>query len=716
MNAGVGEAGLVLDRFQRQAVGHLDGGRSVLVSAPTGSGKTLVAEHAIDRALSAGLRAFYTTPIKALSNQKYLDFRSRLGLGRVGLLTGDNAVDGDADVVVMTTEVLRNMLYTGDIGDRLGVVVLDEVHYLADAYRGSVWEEVILHLPEPVKLVCLSATVSNHGELGGWLDRVHGPLAVVSEDERPVPLTNLYAVGRRRGGGLHLLETFVDGEPNAAARRFDAPAGGMRRGDRPRRGRGRSRGLPRRSPRRGDLLGELATRDLMPVIWFIFSRKGCDNAAAQLVRRGECYTDESAATRIDGLVESGLSGLDRGDRSALGVRRWAEMLRRGVAAHHAGMVPVFKEVVERCFTAGLVKVVFATETLALGVNMPARSVVIEKLSKYDGSRNAPLNAAQYTQLTGRAGRRGIDEAGRAVVLWSPHTGFDDVAELAACRSFRLSSAFRPTYNMVACLLGRMSPDQARVLIAGSFAQYQADAALSSDAPNRSGAVPGTRGRTDRPRRDPSDAPTDLARQFDAVAAVLHERGHLDGWSPTPSGELLTRIYHEADLALTEALSSGLMDGLSPPELASVLSSFTYEHRAPGPPPKSWVPSAIAYRRLCAITRRMESLHRTERRHRVPLTRRLDTGFAAMAHHWAAGMRLREVLSYDPSAGRGPTGRSAGEFVRNVKQIVDLACRVARVAVGADTAAAARRAAEAMNRGVVVLSGVVADPPTSGRSE
>ena len=703
-------AGFTLDEFQRRAIAHLDAGRSVLVSAPTGSGKTVVADHAVDRALAAGRRAFYTTPIKALSNQKYRDLSRRLGSPRVGLLTGDNAIGTDADVVVMTTEVLRNMLYGGAVDDRLAAVVLDEVHYLEDAYRGPVWEEVILHLPAPVTLVCLSATVSNHQELGGWLSAVHGPTAVVAETRRPVPLTNLYAVGRRRSDAVRMVPTLADGKPNAEGRRFDAPPasgrgrgrdnrdrGGSRdsrdrgsrdsrdrRGSRDNRDRGGSRDgrdrrgqshrrvVPWRPPRRIDLAAELEARRLLPVIWFVFSRKGCDQAAARLLRDGARYTDEAAAARIDELVEARLAGLDPADLAALDARRWAEGLRLGIAAHHAGMVPAFKEAVEHCFAEGLVKVVFATETLALGVNMPARSVVIDKLTKYDGQRNAPLSAAQYTQFTGRAGRRGIDEAGCAVAVWSPQSSFDDVARLAASRSFTLRSAFRPTYNMVAGLLGRLAPDAARDLVCRSFAQYQADA---------------------------SSVPVDLVGQFDAVAEVLRGRGHLDGWALTPSGSLVARIFHEADLAVAEALAGGLLDGLSPPELASVLSAFTYEHRSPGPRPEVWVPSGAAYRRLRRIDEAFADLHRAERRCGVSPTRSPDIGFAPAAHRWAAGAPFDAVLD---------EGFSAGDFVRNVKQIIDLARRIAAVAPEPGTAEAARRTVEALNRGVVALSGAIGE--------
>ncbi len=691
-------AGFVLDGFQRRAIGHLDSGLSVLVSAPTGSGKTVVADHAVDSALAAGRRAFYTTPIKALSNQKYRDMCRRLGPERVGLLTGDNAIAGDADAVVMTTEVLRNMIYAGAVDTRLGAVVLDEVHFLEDPYRGPVWEEVILHLPADVVLVCLSATVSNHRELGDWLNRVHGPTGVVAESRRPVPLTNLYAVGRRRSDSVQILPTLTDGRPNPQGSRFDPPAtarratrtgrgpGRGRRGsgrNADRRGRGRSNGPGARGenrdgglwrpPRRIDLLAELQERSLLPVIWFVFSRKGCEQAASRLVRDGARYTSETEAARIDQLAEARLAGLEEADLAALGANRWVERLRLGIAAHHAGMIGVFKETVEHCFTEGLVRVVFATETLALGVNMPARSVVIDKPTKYDGQRIAPLTAVQYTQLTGRAGRRGIDDRGWAVMLWSRDCSFSDVASLAASRSFELRSAFRPTYNMVAGLLGRMPVDAARDLMARSFAQHQADAAAS---------------------------PADLVRRFDSVASVLRARGHLDGWELTVSGSLVSRIFHEADLAVAEALHSGLFDGLSPPEFASVLSAFTYEHRSAGPRPEVWIPSGVAYRRLRRIGVALDGLHRAERRSGIEPIRPLETGFAPAAHHWASGASFGAMLD---------EGFSAGDLVRNLKQVIDLARQIAAVSPSPETAKTARDAVDALNRGVVSWSGAVQFP-------
>ena len=450
-----------------------------------------------------------------------------------------------------------------------------------------------------------------------------------------------------------------------------------------------------RPPRRVDLVEELQERGLLPVIWFVFSRKGCDQAAARLARDGVRFTDDTEAARIDDLVEARLAGLDPGDLVALGSRRFCDRLRLGIASHHAGMVPVFKEITEQCFTEGLVKVVFATETLALGVNMPARSVVIDKPVKYDGQSTVPLTAAQYTQFTGRAGRRGIDEAGWAVALWSPDCAFDQIARLASSRSFELRSAFRPTYNMVAGLLGRTSAQAARDLMNRSFAQYQLDLQREQrrdhdrDLMGRSFA---------QYQAEAASAPVNLARRFDAVAAVLRERGHLDGWTLTDSGSLVSRVFHETDLVVAEALSGGLLDGLSSPELASVLSAFTFEHRSPGPRPEIWIPSRVAYRRLQRIGKAIEGLHRTEHRFGLDPIRSLDPGFGPAAHRWAAGESFEAVQD---------EGFSAGDFVRNVKQVIDLARQIAAVAPDPATSAVARKTVEALDRGVVALSGAVA---------
>ncbi|SDS52132.1 ATP-dependent RNA helicase HelY [Paraoerskovia marina] len=491
-----------LDPFQVQACQALEAGSGVLVAAPTGAGKTVVGEFAVHLALAAGRKAFYTTPIKALSNQKYADLVRRYGPDDVGLLTGDTSVNADAPVVVMTTEVLRNMLYAGSGAlDGLAYVVMDEVHYLADRFRGPVWEEVIIHLPDDVQLVSLSATVSNAEEFGDWLAMVRGDTAVIVSERRPVPLWQHVVVSSRsqHHGPPELLDLYAhDVDPTdpgtnppispelVTAMRAGRDDGGPRGGDRGYRGRGGRRNAGRRGPagggrpvgRRGParfaVVDTLAEANLLPAIYFIFSRAGCEGAVAQCLGAGLRLTTPAEESQIREIVETRAATLPPEDLDVLGYRTWSESLARGVAAHHAGMLPIFKETVEELFAAGLVKVVFATETLALGINMPARSVVLEKLVKFDGTGHVDLTPGAYTQLTGRAGRRGIDVEGHAIVV--EHQGLDPVAlaGLASRRLYPLTSSFRPTYNMAVNLVEQVGRARARDVLETSFAQFQAD--------------------------------------------------------------------------------------------------------------------------------------------------------------------------------------------------------------------------------------------------
>ncbi|HUR77714.1 MAG TPA: DEAD/DEAH box helicase [Acidimicrobiales bacterium] len=864
--------GFAVDPFQADAMNAIDKGHSVLVAAPTGSGKTVVAEYAIECALAGGARAFYTTPLKALSNQKFNDLVARHGAARVGLMTGDTVVRPEADVIVMTTEVLRNMIYarSGSL-ERLRWVILDEVHYLQNPYRGAVWEEVIIHLPDYVDLVCLSATVSNAEDVADWIATVRGTTEAVIDETRPVELEHLYLAGERDSDRTHLLPTFVDGAPNRAAARLDHQVGREQPGQRRRR--------RIHTPRRVEVAHVLADAGMLPAVYFIFSRKGCDEAVRQCVNAGLRLTDTTERAQIRALVDAHLGGLSDADLDALGYEHWLTGLEMGVAAHHAGLVPPMKEAVEALFAAALVKLVFATETLSLGINMPARSVVIEKLTKFTGDRHEMLTAGEYTQFTGRAGRRGLDDVGYAVVLWSPFVSFEQVAALASRRTYALRSSFRPTYNMAANLVRRYPPDEARHLLNLSFAQYRADRVIvqeeaaierlvhdiarardnsecergdiaeyrvlvveaqqaqrtaPTDArfvvdamhrlrpgdivvvpshrtngrvavlgpPRGKGAalqlpvvtddgrrlqlrvkdfaLPPRRvghiklptpfeptasrflraagesvrraeitepdelkayqpkwmgGRSRQQRRTPAQRLADLhavascpdaaahlkaltraerlerdlgtrrrqrrsddaslGRQLDRVLGVLGELGFVEGWALTEAGDRLARLYHECDLLIADCLGAGLLDGLSPIELAGLASVFTFESRGADTLVAA-LPAGL-HPRITEIETRHARLRVLERRANLPLTRDIDAGFVGAAYAWANGDALTDVLA------EGITG---GDFVRNIKQLVDLLRQVGLVAPLPATAHAASEAADLLYRGVIIASSTV----------
>ena len=473
-----------LDPFQVEGCGALEDGESVLVAAPTGAGKTIVAEFAVYLAMASPReKVFYTAPMKALSNQKYAELAELYGSDQVGLLTGDTAVNPRARVVVMTTEVLRNMLYAeSDLLHDLSYVVMDEVHYLADRFRGAVWEEVILHLSPQVRLVSLSATVSNAEEFGQWLQAVRGTTRIVVSEERPVPLeqhvlmrtklVDLFDATRAASGGTprvnpelvqmsrHAGRTLLSRQMQDVGRRHS-------RGGAP-----RPFGMPRSAI--VDLLDE---HHLLPAIFFVFSRAGCDAAVRQAMRDGIRVTEAWEREEIRAVVEERCRTLLDEDLAVLGYWEWLEGLERGVAAHHAGMLPAFKEVVEELFQRKLVKVVFATETLALGINMPARTVVLEKLEKFNGEARVPITPGEYTQLTGRAGRRGIDVEGHSVICWQEGMDPQAIASLASRRSYPLNSSFKPTYNMAVNLIDRFGRERTRTILESSFAQFQADRAV-----------------------------------------------------------------------------------------------------------------------------------------------------------------------------------------------------------------------------------------------
>jgi ATP-dependent RNA helicase HelY len=484
LDAFAASLGFDMDSFQIEACGALESGDSVLVAAPTGAGKTVVAEFALYLAMQQKrAKVFYTAPIKALSNQKFQEFTAEYGAENVGLLTGDTNINASARIVVMTTEVLRNMIYAdSDLLRDLSYVVMDEVHYLADRFRGAVWEEVIIHLAADVRLVSLSATVSNAEEFGDWLQAVRGRTSVIVSEERPVPLDQHVLVRSK------LIDLF-DATGKAATNRVNPellriarnamPQGGSRRGGRDRRGGGNHRPHGGASERaeRPEVVDMLDDKNLLPAIFFVFSRIGCDQAVKQVLRAGIRLTTTEERDEIRDIVEDRCRTILDEDLAVLGYWEWLEGLQRGVAAHHAGLLPAFKEVVEELFQRKLVKVVFATETLALGINMPARTVVLEKLEKFNGEARVPVTPGEYTQLTGRAGRRGIDVEGHSVIQWRDGLDPQEMASLASRRTYPLNSSFRPTYNMAVNLIEQFGRARTRESLESSFAQFQADRAV-----------------------------------------------------------------------------------------------------------------------------------------------------------------------------------------------------------------------------------------------
>lgn len=454
------------DEFQLAGCHSLEDGKSVLVAAPTGAGKTIVGEFATFLAEQFGNRCFYTTPIKALSNQKYQELVNVYGESEVGLLTGDSSINSSARIVVMTTEVLRNMIYADVTAiDDLGYVVMDEVHYLADKFRGAVWEEILIHLPDRIQVVSLSATVSNAEEFGEWLKTVRGETEVVLSEIRPVPLYQHILIGNR------ILDLFVDdGRVNPEILRLErnsikrVPGGSWKE----------SKYSTIKSLTRPEVVEKLEARGFLPAIYFIFSRAGCDAAVNSCIKEGLSLTNQEERSLIREIISLRTHDLPVEDFGVLGFYEWSAALERGIAAHHAGLLPMFKETVEELFQRGLLKVVFATETLALGINMPAKSVVLEKLIKWNGETHSIISPGEYTQLTGRAGRRGIDIEGNALVVWSEQIDSGTAAGLASTRTYPLKSSFNPTYNMSANLISRFGQERARESLGASFAQFQAD--------------------------------------------------------------------------------------------------------------------------------------------------------------------------------------------------------------------------------------------------
>ena len=715
-----------LDDFQIAGCQALESGKGVLVAAPTGAGKTIVGEFAVDLAILSGTKCFYTTPIKALSNQKFSELVTRYGESKVGLLTGDTSINSEAQIVVMTTEILRNMIYANSSTiDTLKFVVMDEVHYLADKFRGAVWEEILIHLPESVQVVSLSATVSNAEEFGEWLQTVRGDTEIIVSEIRPVPLYQHVLFGNR------LIDLFND------EMKLNPELTKLER-DTYRQVRGNWRDKPKgpKTLSRPDVIEKLDREGLLPAITFIFSRKACDAAVKQCLQSGIKLTNENDRSRIRTIVSKNIGNLAQEDLVVLGYYEWLEGLEKGIAAHHAGLLPAFKTTVEELFQEGLVKAIFATETLALGINMPARTVVLEKLSKWNGEGHVAISAGEYTQLTGRAGRRGIDIEGNAVILWNNDLDSNSVGGLASTRTYPLKSSFKPTYNMSVNLISQFGADKARSSLESSLAQFQADKAvvglakqirksekIRDDLFKESACHLGdfidysqmradikkleVVSKRDRRRRleseeeiasirkrmksHPSHACPDrenharfseraqriqreidglterintrtnvIAKRFDRIKLILNELGYIQKGEVSTSGRMLAKIYGETDLLIAESIRDGVFNHLNAVDLVTVVSVFVYESRAEE---NAKVPRGEVAEALSKISKIYGRIFNIENDHNLEPMRAPDFGFCWPAQRWANGHSLTAVLK--------DSVLTVGDFVRNMKQIVDL---------------------------------------------
>jgi ATP-dependent RNA helicase HelY len=746
-----------LDDFQVAACRALEQGKGVLVAAPTGAGKTIVGEFAVELAVQSGSKCFYTTPIKALSNQKYSELVARYGEAKVGLLTGDTSINSEADIVIMTTEVLRNMIYANSHTiKRLKYVVMDEVHYLADKFRGAVWEEILIHLPDSVQVVSLSATVSNAEEFGEWLQTVRGETEVIVSEIRPVPLYQHVLFGNRL---LDLFDENLKLNPELSKLERDTY----------RQVRGNWRDKPKapKSLSRPDVIEKLDREGLLPAITFIFSRKACDAAVKQCLQAGIRLTNENDRKVIREIINKNITNLAQEDLIVLGFYEWADGLERGVAAHHAGLLPAFKSTVEELFQSGLVKAVFATETLALGINMPARTVVMEKLSKWNGEGHVAVSAGEYTQLTGRAGRRGIDIEGNAVILWNNDLDSNSVAGLASTRTYPLKSSFKPTYNMSINLISQFGSDKARSSLESSLAQFQADKAvvglakqirknekardelfkesqchlgdfldyaqMRSDIKKLEVVSKRDRRRRleseeeiasirKRMRNHSSHACPDrenharftekghrlqreidglkdrinsrtnvIAKRFDRIQIILDQLGYIEKGEVASPGKMLAKIYGETDLLIAESVRRGVFAQLSAIDLVSVISCFIYESRNEE---AAKVPRGDVALAMAKISKIYGEIFAIENDHNLEPMRAPDFGFSWAAQRWASGNSLTAVLK--------DNDLTVGDFVRNMKQIVDL-LRQLRGAV-LDLEPLIDQALTKIDRGVVVYAG------------
>ena len=722
-----------LDDFQKEACEIIDNGESVVVCAPTGAGKTVIAQHAINNALKQGCRIFYTTPLKALSNQKFYDFCEQYGADKVGLLTGDTSINRGAQIVIMTTEVFRNMLYGtnfGAVADNLKdvrYVVLDEVHYMNDEQRGTVWEESIIYCPTNIQIIALSATVANCDELTNWINTVHSKTKLVNTDFRPVPLRFFYFDSSQPYKLLPLLTP--DGKLNNKIKP-----------EKPQWARGKDK---RKKTYVKQIIQNLADNDMLPAIYFTFSRKKCDEQMEKCSGLG--LNTKKEQEEIKAFIEEFIA-----ENPHLYGNKHIEYLIQGVASHHAGLLPAWKNLVEKLFQKGLIKVVFATETLAAGINMPARSTVISSTSKRTDSGHRMLTANEFLQMSGRAGRRGMDEVGYVTVVGTPFQTPEEVAELVLSDSNPLESKFSPSYSMVLNLLQRFNLEESKELILKSFGYYSSDYRLKpilfqleqydKEIEERSFICPnklsddkmldydklrflyvqnrqtykkivkqekskhrplspevvefGKRNKEELHKLQTFACDTcklykkhsknlevlkridskkkkllkEIEKQKDiywnkfiAHRAVLKEYGYIQNDYPTEKGKTTSQIRSENELYLAEIIFSGVLENLTPSQLAGVICALTTEELRIEIP---YIPFSEPVRKTLNQIRNIKrKLEKVQSKYDIEAPLYINPYFSSLIELWVEGAEW-ETVSEQIEIGEG-------DIVRAFKRVVDV---------------------------------------------
>lgn len=726
-----------LDDFQKEACKCIENKESVVVCAPTGAGKTVIAEFAIQCALKNDERIFYTTPLKALSNQKFNDFSQKYGADKVGLLTGDSSFNRNAQIVVMTTEVFRNMLYCtnfGSISDnmqKVRYVVLDEVHYMNDEQRGTVWEESIIYCPTDVQIIALSATVANADKLTEWINTVHSKTKLINTDFRPVPLRYYY---------------FDSSQPNTILPLL-SPGGLLNKKIRPekkefRRG---PRGRAQQKSHVKDVVRNLYEKDMLPAIYFTFSRKKCDEQMEKCASL--CLVTKQEQEEIKRIIDEYIA-----ENPYLYKNKHIEFLLQGVASHHAGLLPSWKVLVEKLFQKGLIKVVFATETLAAGINMPARSTVISSISKRTDDGHRMLTASEFLQMSGRAGRRGMDKVGYVTIVGTPFQSPQEVADLVLSDANPLESRFAPSYSMVLNLLQRFTLDEAKELILKSFGYFSSNSRLiglttqqelnnekikevsefrcwckltNKDlqeynkvrniyVQNRQIAKTIRKQEKGKHRPLPPEAIAfeqtvkeqlnkmhsfncdtcklykkhmksldlleryqkrgeQLAKEIDnqrdifwnkflSHRNVLSIYGYLQDDFPTDKGKTASQIRSENELFLAEIIFSGVLDNLTPAELASVICAITTEDMRADM--YSQLPLSQKVRKtLNKIKDIRRKLERVQNENNVDDCMYINSFYCALIEMWANGAEWDEIINQ--------VEMGEGDIVRCFKRVVDV---------------------------------------------